>query len=383
MPVRVFFYVQHLLGIGHLVRASLIADALKASGADVTMVIGGQPIPGYPHKSITTVKLPSLAAGPGGFSELVDQDGNVATDDYRDKRSNALLTAFRDCKPDVVLVEAFPFGRRQLSFELIPLLQSAREMQRPPFIACSVRDILQQRSLKRNKETADIANRYFDYILVHGDPTFVRLEETFPLTSKLTAAIEYTGIVSAAPGQLEGVAYDVIVSAGGGVAGAAIMRCALEARALTTLSNASWCFLTGPNLDGSVHKWLKSNAGDGVTVEPNRSDFRALLQNSKLSISQAGYNTVADIMRAQCRSVLVPFAQGSESEQSLRAEILHAKGFSYIVSETALSQTKLAAVIDRATQSEMPDFDQLPDTRGAETTAAFLINKAENRPGSV
>ena len=35
---RVFFYVQHLLGIGHLARASRIAAALAEDGFDVTVV---------------------------------------------------------------------------------------------------------------------------------------------------------------------------------------------------------------------------------------------------------------------------------------------------------------------------------------------------------
>ena len=41
---RVFFYVQHLLGIGHLVRASRIAQALQAAGFDVTLVTGGSAV---------------------------------------------------------------------------------------------------------------------------------------------------------------------------------------------------------------------------------------------------------------------------------------------------------------------------------------------------
>ena len=41
---RVLFYVQHLLGIGHLARASRVANALVESGFAVTMVTGGMPV---------------------------------------------------------------------------------------------------------------------------------------------------------------------------------------------------------------------------------------------------------------------------------------------------------------------------------------------------
>ncbi len=40
MQTRVLFYVQHLLGIGHLVRASRIATAL-ARRFEVLLVVGG------------------------------------------------------------------------------------------------------------------------------------------------------------------------------------------------------------------------------------------------------------------------------------------------------------------------------------------------------
>ncbi len=50
-PKRVFFYVQHLLGIGHLVRASRIAHAMAKAGLDVTVVTGGSIIEGFPGKA--------------------------------------------------------------------------------------------------------------------------------------------------------------------------------------------------------------------------------------------------------------------------------------------------------------------------------------------
>ena len=42
---RVFFYVQHLLGIGHLKRAATLARALAAEGLQVTLASGGAVVP--------------------------------------------------------------------------------------------------------------------------------------------------------------------------------------------------------------------------------------------------------------------------------------------------------------------------------------------------
>ncbi|MGO6906718.1 glycosyl transferase, partial [Rhizobium ruizarguesonis] len=49
---RIFFYVQHLLGIGHIARASRIANALVKDGFDVTVVTGGLPVPCFPGEGI-------------------------------------------------------------------------------------------------------------------------------------------------------------------------------------------------------------------------------------------------------------------------------------------------------------------------------------------
>ena len=78
MSASVLVYVQHLLGIGHLARASLIADAAHKAGLRVKLVLGGPPVAGFPPPGIETVALPPVRAGQGGFSELVDLAGAPA-----------------------------------------------------------------------------------------------------------------------------------------------------------------------------------------------------------------------------------------------------------------------------------------------------------------
>ena len=41
---RAFIYVQHLLGIGHLKRAVILAQATVAAGLEVTLASGGLPV---------------------------------------------------------------------------------------------------------------------------------------------------------------------------------------------------------------------------------------------------------------------------------------------------------------------------------------------------
>ena len=44
MSGPVFFYVQHLLGIGHLRRAAVIARSLRRQSLGVVFASGGEPV---------------------------------------------------------------------------------------------------------------------------------------------------------------------------------------------------------------------------------------------------------------------------------------------------------------------------------------------------
>ena len=135
---RVFVYVQHLLGIGHLRRAATLARALAAEGLQVTLASGGAVVPGMTVDKVKFVQLPPASAADMGFKALVDEAGRAVDDAWKRQRSAALLDAWRAADAHVLVLELFPFGRRQMRFELLPLLELAASAPRRPVIACSV-----------------------------------------------------------------------------------------------------------------------------------------------------------------------------------------------------------------------------------------------------
>ena len=347
-PPRVLFYVQHLLGIGHLARASRIVQALKDDGFEVTLVTGGLPVEGFPGPGIDHVALPAIAVGDGGFSALVDENGTVIDESFKAIRRDLLLAAYRERRPDVVIVEAFPFGRRQVRFELLPLIAEIEASEPRPLLLTSLRDILQERAKPgRDAETIDLVTRHFDRVLVHGDPQFVRLEETFPLAHEIVDRIVYTGLVAAPPAGQPAERYDIVVSAGGGAVGAGLVEAALQASGRVR-DVGRWLIITGPNLRQADFERFAADAPENVDLVRFRTDFRSLLTAARLSISQAGYNTVCDIHQAGCASVLVPFASGGETEQTARAERLERLGLAVVLAENTLSGETMAGAIARA-----------------------------------
>ncbi len=370
--IRVFFYVQHLLGIGHLARASRIVDALMADGFAVTLVTGGMPVTGFPKAAVDHVALPPIAVGDSGFSGLVDANGKAVDEAFLDSRRDLLVAAFRDRRPDIVILEAFPFGRRQVRFELLPLIAAIEAMSPKPLLLTSLRDILQERAKpERDAETVDMVRRHFDRVLVHGDPEFARLEDTFPLAASIADRVVYTGLVAAPRPQPAIDPFDVVVSAGGGAVGAELVGAAIEAAALLP-DLGRWCVITGPNLPTDDFTRLTALAPAHVTVTRFRTDFPSLLRSATLSISQAGYNTVCDILQAGCRAVLVPFATGGETEQTARAERLEALGLASVLLESALSGENMVTAIRDALIVKGNAHVSRLQLEGAKNTAAIL-----------
>src|SRR5688572_31361902 len=128
--MKVFFYVQHLLGIGHLRRAATLAQALERAGFEVTLASGGKPMEGY-----RVLQLPP-ASSDAAFQQLLDEHGNPVDDAWKRRRREALLAAYAAAAPDVLLIELFPFGRRQMRFELLRSEEHTSELQSQSNLVC-------------------------------------------------------------------------------------------------------------------------------------------------------------------------------------------------------------------------------------------------------
>ncbi|OWJ55839.1 glycosyltransferase family protein [Inquilinus limosus] len=380
--MKVLFHVQHLLGIGHVRRAAAIARALGEAGFAVTVAQGGFDVPGTDWGGAEVVALPPVRSADTGFRTLLDADDRPIDNGWKKRRAADLLALLARVKPDILLVETFPFGRRAFAFELVPMLEIARRAGPRPLIACSVRDILVDKKDPAKVEAmADTALAFFDLVLVHGDPAVIPFEASFPPAARVAHLIRYTGYVGAPstreapPG--DGVG-EVVVSVGGGAVGAELLRTALAARALSGQSDARWRLLAGPDLPAGTVAELTAAASDGVIVEPARPDFPSLLARCRLSVSQAGYNTVMDVMRAGCRAVFVPFAAAGETEQTRRAELLAARGHCLVVPEAGLTPERLARAVDDAMAAPPPPRAALA-LDGARAAATLLRDAAEKR----
>jgi predicted glycosyltransferase len=317
---KILIHVQHLLGSGHAHRMAAVAAALAEAGHDTTLASGGAPL-ALAHGRARLVQLPWLRAADASFKDLRNERDQTIDDAWRDLRARATLELFAHIDPDLLIVELYPFGRSMLAFELEKLLEKAAAIP----VLGSVRDVLQRPADDGKAAKRIAAAGRYAAILVHGDREFLPLEASWPEATALADKLVYTGYVASQSGTPATGRDEIVVSVGGGAAGAALLETALACAARRAHGRARWRIRVGnagplPACDNRF-----------VTIENNRPDFVDLLHHARLSISQAGYNTCVDLLQARCPAILVPFAAGNEREQTIRAAAFAHRGLALVL----------------------------------------------------
>lgn len=381
----VLLYGQHLLGLGHAMRTARLARALVAAGERVVVVQGGLPVPEAAVPGAATVLLPPLAAADDAASALARPDGTPPDPAYLAARRDQLLGLAAQLDPGVVILDLFPFGRHALATELAPLVlwladERRRRGRAGPRLVVSLRDVLVSKRQQAWYELAvlAVASQWVDRILVHGDPDLLPLDRTFCLAARLADRLVYTGYLAApAPGEPVAPHGEVVVSAGGGRVGAALLEAALAARALSRVAAARpWRLLTGPYLPRTARAGLEARLAGlsslggrpAVVLETFRPALARWLQGAALSVSQAGYNTVLDVLTSGVPAVVVPY-EGSGDEQPTRARALATRGLLTVVDEGPDLPARLAAAMDQALAAPRPAAPRLLLDDGARAGA--------------
>lgn len=374
--MRVMIVVTHLLGTGHLSRALTIGRAFSTAGDEVRIVSGGMPVGHFGNASGQVLQLPPVRSDGVDFTRLLTDAGTVVCPEHMVERQRMLRAALDEFRPDVVITELFPFGRRILRAEFLAVLEAARSKSPRPLVLSSVRDILAPPSKPSKAEFAEqMVTAYYDGVLVHSDPDVIALDLSWPISEHLSKSLYYTGFVAPPPPQTSGDrTNDVIVSAGGGDVGDCVFAAACEAAAKTP--QARWRLLVGgPN---SRREQFAQDAPPNAVIEAPRQDFRTLLAKASASVSMCGYNTALDVLQTGVPAVLVPFDDGGEEEQGLRADALSSLPGVCVVRQNALDGERLARAVGEVTAapSRPPHRDGMD---GAERTVQIVRNLWEDR----
>ena len=380
--MKIIFYCQHVLGVGHLFRSLEICKAL--AGHEVLLISGGPQIKTPVPQHVRVVRLPELQMDTG-FKGLFSSDPRTSLGEIKEKRKNKLLALFEKEKPDIFVVELYPFGRKAFRFELDPALQAIRGN---PLLRCgvisSVRDILVEKENQEKHEgrALETLNHFFDAVLVHSDPKLITLKETFFRFDEIKIPVVHTGYIAQKPPAdsrrrirrqlgIEEKDRMIVASAGGGSVGKPILESAIEAFRRLKMKTPSYLYVyAGPYMAPSEFAYLKTLAtGQMVQIVRFSSDFLSFLAAADLSISMAGYNTTMNILATGVPALVWPFAANREQRQ--RAQRLADRGALKLIDNQDLNPDNLAALMDRTlSRADTRKIDI--DLNGAAHTAQWL-----------
>ena len=382
--MNVVQYCQYVWGMGHLFRSVELARAL--CDHRVVLVAGGQEValdlPGH----VDLVRLPALFMDEQ-FTTLIPGLAGRSVESLQRERREALAALFDRIRPEVLIVELYPFGRTAFGFELEPLLTAIRRGAYGRVrTVCSIRDVLVEKRDPRAYEARvlDRLNRCFDLLLIHSDDRLLPLDETFSRFEDIRIPKVYTGFVAPRPDPAKGVQLRrdlglqpgeklVVASCGGGRAGYRLLKPVLTAcRQLQGRRRVRLCLFTGPFMAEEEFRDLQAMAGGGLVVQRFTPRFLDHLSAADLSVSLAGYNTCMNLLATGVPALVLPYA--GQREQPLRVAKLKPHLPLEVLGEDDLEPGRLVRAIERGLELKRQNAAAAFNLEGAATTARYLEN---------
>ncbi len=377
--MKIAYYCQHVLGIGHYHRSLEICKALARDHK--TIMITGGPEVETDEETIGFFQLPGLEMDQD-FKNLRPCNPEMSLQEVKNQRKEILFEFFSKFHPDIFLVELYPFGRKAFRFELDPILTGIRQGTIPPCLCfCSLRDILVEREDKKKFEEriVNTLNKLFDGLLIHSDERITPLDETFSRRVDLIPPIHYTGYVTPKPSgsgrknirkklNLLPRQKLIVASIGGGNVGEELLWATLHAFKRLPTGKYFLQIFTGPYADEKLFAKLQELEADTLRVTRFTKNFPEWLAAADLSVSMAGYNTCMNILAAGTPALLYPFAQNQE--QRMRVNKLIKQPQLHLLKAEELEPVRPVTLMER--QIKRQRFTTDIDLDGAAQTAKIL-----------
>ena len=357
---KLIFYCQYLSGMGHLIRSTVLVNALSEH-FQVMLVIGGPKIKDFEESRVARIEyLPPLWLE-GGVLKV--PEGSFGVENVKRRRKERLLALTDEFSPDVVMTEFFPFGRHDLSFELIPWMEQIKHQHPDTLVLSSLRDLIGKTVLHKQIDLiSGLVEKYFHGVFVHSDESFLSFQESFPEPEAIHCPIFHSGFVAQdiSPNQYAAEKPFILVSIGGGRIGAELLYASVEVAKKFLDSEYPYEFriFAGPFMDDTQYAELKRVSSDlkNVHLERFTPNLTAYMSSAALSISCAGYNTTMNVLRAKVPAILIPFGHYDfDKEQAIRAIRLEGIGAVKVIMPKDLSIDHLACTIRSELEREHPE----------------------------
>jgi predicted glycosyltransferase len=364
---RLLFYSHDTFGLGHLRRSLTIAAHLRRHLEDCSVLILTGLDAAYAFDTppgIDFVKLPAVKkVGPDAYRS---RHLRISFNRVRRLREQLIKVVAKSFDPHLVVVDNVPRG---VEGELLPTLEFLRANRPRTRVVLTLRDLLDEPQhiipQWRAWGVYDLLEHFYDDIWVVGwrelfDPTI--LYEFPPVVAAKTRFCGYI-VRHAEPRSTDQIRQELrlddrplaMVSAGGGGDGFPLIRTyadAVEALAADGLRSA--VFL-GPDMPPPHRTELKQLLlpQRDVLLFDFRPDLVSFLPLAAVTVSMAGYNTIAEVLAHQKRAVVVP-RTFPRREQWIRAHELERRGLLTTLDQEHLSGGNLLDAIQHRLAAAPP-----------------------------
>jgi predicted glycosyltransferase len=374
--LRVASYSHDTLGLGHIRRSLLVAQAVAQSylGATTLMIAGAREAGIFPWASgVDCLTLPSIQKGDDG--KYRSRRLHLPLPELVTIRARIIQSALEAYAPDVLIVDTEPRGAFR---ELEPALSTLR-MQGRTHCVLGLRDVRDEAAVVRRewaKASGDAAIRdYYDQVWVYGDPRVFDVVEEYGLTAEVSARVRYTGFLDQTarlrfvlPGD-DGprllatlpAGRLILCTVGGGQDGAQLARSFIEAE---LPPGASGLVLVGPQMAAHLLDELRERAARAGRMRVLRflPEPAPLLERADRLVIMGGYNSTLEAISFGKPTLVVPRVR-PRLEQWIRAERMSRLGLVDVLHPDQLSSERIAEWLasDRAPRParEVIDMDGL------------------------
>lgn len=359
---RVVLYSHDTMGLGHKRRNLLIAQALGSSGlaVDILLISGmgdanAVPVP----DGLDMLTLPALYKNADG--QYAARRLNLELQEIVQLRSQLILVAVKNFRPDVLIVDNVPRGA-------VRELDATLEYLRRHSTRCilGLRDVLDtpatvRRDWKRAENITAI-RRYYDTVWIYGDPAIYdpRREYRFPadiaekmrplgyldsrdrarqVNAAARAQIQQLGLPDVDPTCPKENYELVLCQVGGGQDGATLAEAFAQA---TFPADTIGVLLTGPFMPAEAQQRLQALAQTNprLRLVSYLAEPTLLLERASRVVAMGGYNTTCEILAYQKPALIVPRIRPRQ-EQWIRADRLYRQGLIDMLYPTQLSPESL------------------------------------------
>jgi len=306
----------------HFRRSSLLASGLvgRNENDEVLIVTGSPRAQSFPlPDGVDTIKLPS--ATKDGQGQYRARKLHCEIDDLVRVRSAVVVEAARAYQPDVVVVDHSPIG---MAGEIRPLLDHYATSSERPRLVLGLRDIIDDAETVRDTWDREGIWPYidsYDEVMVYGDTQILSTADEIGLAARGTVDVVHTGFLAPCmPDACSDEPY-LLVTAGGGGDGQALVRSYFEAVEAGAVRGVRSIVITGPLMSSRRRAELtvRAEALADVEVHEFSPNMRSLIASAAGVISMAGYNTVVEELASSVPTLLVPRCH-PRREQIIRAQ---------------------------------------------------------------